>query len=305
MAKSDTVKALARVLIGLAWEDGTVTTAELRLLKDVMFRIPELTADDWDDLEIYWMTPIRKAEMQALSQEFLSALQTEQDREYAKRILMDMAHVDGEITNGEAGILHSLKRSIDNIETKMVDEMGQLMETVLQKRTQMVNGQTDYMDKFVENGVYDLMRIRFGGNLERKLDLDRQEIRKLALAGALMGRVAYADKNISDNELEAMNRILQRDWNLREEYAAIVTECAAEAVVHLPDLYRLSREFYESTMRQERADFIEVLFDVAFASEGVVSQEDREIRNITRVLKLTEEEFQIARDHAAFMNSRR
>ncbi len=305
MAKSDTVKALARVLIGLAWADGKVTTAELRLLKDVMFRLPELTEDDWDDLEIYWMTPIRKAEMQVLTQEFLASLQTEQDKEYAKRILLDMAHIDGEITNGETGILRSLKRSIDNVETKMVDEMGQLMENVLQKRTQMVNGQTDYMDKFVENGVYDLMRIRFGGNLERKLDLDAQEIRKLALAGALMGRVAYADKNISDDELEAMNRILQRDWNLREEYAAIVTECAAEAVIHHPDLYRLSREFYESTMRQERLDFIEVLFDVASASEGVVSQEDREIREITRVLKLSEQDFQTARDRIAFMKSRR
>jgi uncharacterized tellurite resistance protein B-like protein len=74
-------------------------------------------------------------------------------------------------------------------------------------------------------------------------------------------------------------------------------------VVHHPDLYRLAREFYETTMYQERVDFIEVLFDVALASEGVVSAEASEIREITRALKLTEDEFQMARDRAAFVAS--
>lgn len=303
MAKSETVKALAKVLIGLAWADGKITSAEQGLVKDVMFRVPELTADDWDDLEIYWMTPIGEPEMQILVDEFLASLKSEEDKEYAMQVLIAMAKVDGKLTLAEASILHDLRQAVERLDVSMVTEMEQFMEDLLQRRAQMINGQADYLHKFVENGVYDLMRVRFGGDLEKKLDLDTVEIRKLALAGALMGRVALSDKHISEKESNAMSRILQRDWNLREEYAAIVTECAAEAVVHHPDLYRLAREFYEVTMYQERVDFIEVLFDVALASEGVVSAEASEIREITRALKLTEDEFQMARDRAAFVAS--
>lgn len=300
MAKTETVKALARVLIGLAWADGKVTDAELRLLKDVMFRIPDLTADDWDDLEIYWMTPIHKTEMQILTEEFLQTLQTDDDKEYARKLLLDMAHVDGELTEREKGILRSLKRSFENVDTAMVDEMGQLIEGMLQKRAARMKN-SDYLQDFVKNRVYHLMRERFGEQLEAQLDLDETEIRKLALAGALMGRVAYADENISAEETTAIHRILQRDWNLRDTHATIVTDCAVQAVEQQLDLYRLARELYETTIPQERLDFVDVLFDVARSADGIAKEEKQEIHSITRALKLTEDDYQAARDRAQFM----
>lgn len=301
MAKAETVKALARMLIGLAWADGKVTRAEQQLLKDVMFRIPDLTADDWDDLEIYWMTPVHKAEMQVLAEEFLETLQTDEDKAYAQQILFDMAHIDGTLTDHETGILRSLKRSIAAVDTVMIDEMGQLIEDLLRKRAKIMENQE--VDDFVQNRVYNLMRERFGDNIEAKLDLNDIEIRKLALAGALMGRVAYADDDISDHELEAMRRVLQRDWNLQEAHATLVTECAADAAEQHLDRYRLARELYEITIPQERQDFIDVLFDVAHASDGVVQEENQEIRKTTRALKLTDEDFRAARDRANFMST--
>ncbi|MFQ5626516.1 MAG: TerB family tellurite resistance protein [Methyloligellaceae bacterium] len=57
------------------------------------------------------------------------------------------------------------------------------------------------------------------------------------------------------------------------------------------DYYRLTREFFSNTTREERVRFLDVLFNVADADGQVSVEEIEEIRTITRSLKLEHHEF--------------
>ena len=62
MPRSDAIMALAKVMIAAAWADGAVSIEEMNSLKDLLFQLPEMTASDWSELDIYIETPIGDAE---------------------------------------------------------------------------------------------------------------------------------------------------------------------------------------------------------------------------------------------------
>ena len=57
------------------------------------------------------------------------------------------------------------------------------------------------------------------------------------------------------------------------------------------DYYRLAREFFTSTDREERAKFLNILFSIANADGFVSNEETEEIRAIANSLRLTHRQF--------------
>jgi len=53
MANENVIKAIAKVMIAAAWVDGEITNDEINSLKDLLFRLPDMTASDWAELDIY------------------------------------------------------------------------------------------------------------------------------------------------------------------------------------------------------------------------------------------------------------
>ncbi len=83
MAKSDAIMALAKVMIAAAWADGSVSHEELNSLKDLLFQLPEMTASDWAELDIYIESPVGDAERARLVADLQSSLKTSQDKDLA------------------------------------------------------------------------------------------------------------------------------------------------------------------------------------------------------------------------------
>jgi len=116
-------------------------------------------------------------------------------------------------------------------------------------------------------------------------------LRKLSLAGGLMARVSYVDREVTEDEFNAMVKALESAWGISTSEAALVAEVSVSETAKGLDLYRLGRLFFEKTTEDERLRFTDVLFEVA-AGDGKVSYEETEdIRLIAKILKLTHKQF--------------
>jgi uncharacterized tellurite resistance protein B-like protein len=295
---SDTITALSRVLIGLAWRDGEVTAQEMNLLKDLTFQMPEVTPNTWDELNIYWMTPIRERELALLEKDLRAALGTPEGRKRAYEFLSAMVNADGNVTSEETALLRETVRAVERSDADLLDVLESLLENALPRRaTRLAKApnREDYTADYMQDHVLSTLQAHYGEDIEGELGLDEYEVRKLALSGTLMGRVAYADSKLDENELGTIQMILERDWNLNPKHGRVVIEFVVDAARQPLDSPRLTREFYESTSYQDRLEFLEVLFAVAFASKGISPEESQEIESIARALKIDYADFDLAR----------
>ena len=277
----ETLRALAKALIGLAWEDGKVTLTEMNVLKDVTFQMPEMTAEDWAELALYWLAPIDAEGRGILFDELKTQLASTESRAYALDLFTEMVKLDGRVTDEETQALTQARQSLDKLDESLETTMARLLESVLGQRS-------GAMEKFMrrDSSAFDQLRSRFDASTMKKLGLDDFEMEKLALAGALMAQIAYADQEVSDDELRVIDNTLQRDWSLHPEHAQVIADCAVDAAAQQIDRYRLFREFYEITLPQERIDFLHVLYLIANADGNISPEEKRELERIGQVLKI-------------------
>jgi uncharacterized tellurite resistance protein B-like protein len=96
---------------------------------------------------------------------------------------------------------------------------------------------------------------------------------------------------LTEAEMGTMVDALQTHWHLTLEQAEFVAEVAVSESASLLDRYRLAREFADVCTRQERTEFLDVLFAVAVADGEASYAEIEEIRGIAGSLKLAHEDF--------------
>lgn len=293
MARSKAIKSLAKVLIAAAWVDGKVSNDEVNSLKDLLFHLPEMTASDWAELDIYIETPVGVSERTRLVMELQDALRSRADKALAHNALTSLASADGDLSAEEQAIIASIKTAIDEVSTGIMGGLGRLLGNSLMKRSSVIANTPNrelFLDDYIKNKVYYLVsrRLELG---QTSIEIPEKELRRLSLAGGLMARVAYVDREVHPSEFEAMIKAIQDNWSLSEVEAALVAEVAVSAISKGMDYYRLSRRFFESTTETERIRFMDVLFAVADGDGFVSNQEIEEIRTIANVLKLTHKQF--------------
>jgi uncharacterized tellurite resistance protein B-like protein len=295
MNNSETVRALARLLVGQTWAHYDVSSEGLKLLADIIFGLPDISAYDWEDLYLYWDTPIGENERARLGQALLNQLHTREQGEIVKHILDESVRVDGRVTSEESALLREAGSAIDRGDPILIAIIERLLGLALPKRAQNMNAQTNYLQTIFVDRVMQRFEDEFGGDAEGVLGLEEDERWKLIYTGTLMGRVAYVDYGIDEQEVATMRRILQRDWGLSEHHALIVVEFAGEAAVKGLDIKRLSRHFFDLTSYQERVEFLDILFEIARAHAGITDREVAEIERIARALKMYVEDFEDAK----------
>ncbi len=293
--RSELIMALGKVLIAAAWADHDLSLEEVNSLKDLLFHLPELSAAEWAELEIYLDSPVQEAERNRLLHEMQTQIRSRADRELAMQALDEMVHADGALPESEREVFEQVKNFIEEADTGLVKALGGLMDGALGRRGQAAGGfpnREAYLEDFVRNKVYYTVQRRLHSEEEvDDLSLPDEVLRRLCLAGGLMARVAHVDEEIDDDELGAMVDALREDWDLGEDQAAFVAGVAATEIADELDGYRLSREFYEATNRKARLGFLEALFHVAAADGEASHEEIEDIRRIARTMKLTHSEF--------------
>jgi uncharacterized tellurite resistance protein B-like protein len=287
------IMALAKVMIAAAWTDGSVANEELNSLKDLLFHLPGMTAHEWAELEIYLETPVGPDERARLVGELQQALSSRKDRELAISALKDLVQADGSVSGQEKQVFDEIQSELEQISSGIFAQMGRVISGPVQRRSEAVASAPNrelYLDDFIENRIYFKLKQHLHSD-EVRLDLPDEVLRKLSLAGGLMARVAYVDREVSEGEFEKMAAAIQNYIDLDHESSGFVAEVAVSTVAKDLDFYRLSREFFEGTTEDERVRFLDVLFAVA-AADGVVSHKEmEEIRTISNILKLTHTQY--------------
>lgn len=293
MAKSKVIMAVAKVMIAAAWADGSVTHEEINSLKDLLFQLPEMTASDWAELDIYIETPVGDAERARLVAELQSSLSSSRDKAMALTMIDELASADGEIAPEEQATVEEIKMSIQEANVGVLGGMGKLLGNSMNRRSRVIGNAPNrelYLDDYVKNKVFYNVSRRLE-LAETEIHIPEAELRKLSLAGGLMARVAYVDHEVQEGEFDSMVAAIQKNWSLTDLEAALVAESAVSAITKGLDYYRMSRQFFESTTEGERVHFLDALFAVADGDGRVSYEEIEEIRTIATVLKLTHKQF--------------
>ena len=295
MAKSNPnmILALAKVIVAAAWVDGNVSHEEINDLKDLLFRLPDITGREWAMLEMYIEAPVGESERARLVEQLRAEIRSGSDKALALAALDDLTHVDGQVSPEEEAALADIKEAIQYADVGLLGALSGVVQGMLRRREKALAhapNREEHFEDFIKNKVFYGVRRRLELG-EADLDIPEAELRRLSLAGGLMARLAHVDREVHTDEVNTMVNALQKDWGLGEKEATFVAQTAVEEVSHDMDYYRLTREFFTSTSREELVKFLDVLFDVAAADGQVSLEETEEIRTITRSLKLEHEEF--------------
>lgn len=288
------ILTLGKVLVAAAWADREVTLEEVNSLKDLLFRLPELTGREWASLEMYIDSPVGKAERQRLVEQLKDQLRSPADKQLALRALDELIRADGTVTDEEMQVAQTIRQQIDGVDTSIFGQLGRLVSGSLARREaklQSAPNREEHFEDYIKNKVFYGLRRRMAHDDREMIELQEADLRLLCLAGGLMARVAHVDEQVTHDELQAMVDALEAAWELTPDQAGFVAEVAISEVGPDMDYYRLSREFFEATDEQHRAEFLKVLFTVADADGAVSHEEIEEIRAISSSLRLTHKRF--------------
>lgn len=293
--RSDLIFSLGKVMIAAAWADHDLSEEEVNSLKDLLFHLPEVNAMQWAELDIYLHSPVGEAERDRLLEELQRQIRTRSDKQLALEALESVAEADQASDQAENQVFDEIREAIETADTGVVGLLGGLMNGAIQRRGEATSdfpNREEKLEDFVRNRIYYSLVHRMNRDPEAvPLKLPEERLRTLSLAGGLMARVAHVDAEVNEDELKAIVKALTAYWALDEEAALFVAGVAASEIADDLDLYRLTREFYEATDRDQRLHFLEVLFQVAAADGRATHEEIEEIRRITRTLKLSHRNF--------------
>ncbi|MCJ7621991.1 MAG: TerB family tellurite resistance protein [Anaerolineaceae bacterium] len=293
MENPQLIMALAKVIIAAAWSDGEMSLSEINSLKDLLFHLPDLTSSDWTELDIYIDHPIDEAERARLLEELKSKLSTKAEVEFGLSNLEEVISSDGVITTEEQAFMEDIRDAINEINTGIFGRIGRLTRGAISRRSKAVSDAPN-REQFIE----DFIRNKIFYSLRQRLDLDEFEIhfpesdlRKFCLAGGLMAQIANVDRDVTEEEYDAIVNALQIGWGVSKSAASLIAEVAVSEISKDMDLFRLSREFFDCIDPEERLSFLEILFNIA-AGDGQVSHDEmEEIRVISKLLKLPHKDF--------------
>jgi uncharacterized tellurite resistance protein B-like protein len=201
-----------------------------------------------------------------------------------------MIQADGRASAEEAKVAAQIRAAIESVDVGL---LAGLVKTMTGRRSQVLvdaPNRERHFEDFVKNKVYYGLRRRMDlGDAE--LDLPEETLRTLGLAGGLMAQIARVNPRVSEAEIDAIEDALKTYWHLSPEQAAFVAEVAVSETASLLDRYRLAREFADASTRQERIEFLDVLFALAAADGRVTHEETEELRQMARWLKLGQDDF--------------
>lgn len=293
MSAANFYLTLGKVIIAAAWADGEVAHDEVNCLKDLLFRLPGLTGREWAMLEMYIEAPVGAAERERLVEQLQNELRSSSDKSLALQSIDDMVLADGIVSEEEKAIVNEIKTQIESASVGVFSQLGRVVKNSIQRREIALSAapnREEHFEDFIKNKVYYEVQRRL--ELDKtSLDIDEDRLRKLSLAGGLMARVAHVDLEVTDDEYKAIANSLITEWGISTEEATFVTEVAVSEIGPDMDYYRLAREFFTSTDREERAKFLNILFSIANADGFVTNEEIEEIRAIANSLRLTHRQF--------------
>ena len=128
-------------------------------------------------------------------------------------------------------------------------------------------------------------------------EMEPAKARYIACFAYLLGRVANADLDISEDETREMERIVEARGGLPETQAILVVQIAKtqNKAFGSTQSFSVTQEFNQLATRDQKLALLDCLFAVSSSDQSISTVEDNEIRSVTRELRLEHSEFIAAR----------
>ena len=135
---------------------------------------------------------------------------------------------------------------------------------------------------------------RIAGELDT---LEPERARFVACFAYILGRVANADFDVSDEEVQAMESLVTEHAELPAAQAALVVQIAKQRnqLFGGTDNFLVTRTFSQIANLEQKRNLLDCLYAVSSADHTISAQEDQEIRRIASELNLDHKEFIRAR----------
>ena len=276
-------------MIGIAWIDGWLEPEEINALKELLFLLPDISGEDWTQLELYMTHAVSDAERQDLLERVLSGIRSSQDKQLVIQTLEKLVAGDGSGRASESAFLEQIRQDIEGRSSGLLGHLTAPFRQAL-KRKAGQGSREDRIEDFIKNTIY----FQLTSELQqrgRTLSFPETEARKICLAAGLMAHVAWVDNEVCHREREAMSQGLQQLWNVPEDEAWLITEMSRARIMNGLDLVRLTRGFCHHTSIEERKAFLRCLFAIANAAEDTSHTEIEAIRQIAKSFELPHQEF--------------
>ena len=293
MADKSFILELGKLMIAAAWADGNLSTEEVNGLKELLFQLPDISGEEWMELELYMASPVTEEERQRLLNRVLKRITSKADKDLALEALQKLVLSKSQEAEGQTEIVKQLQEDIEQGSPGFLEHLRRPLRRILNLRGQQYSQEHDResrLEDFIKNTIYFqvTMELRDRGIT---LDLPDSDIRKLCLAAGLMARVAGVDHVVSSEETKVMSAVLQRHWTLKDEQAQLVAGISHHRIFRGLDSVRLVKRFNDFTTRMERKEFLHCLFEVANAADKTSFEEIEEIREIAKGMELSHEDF--------------
>ena len=95
MATRDFILDLGKLMIGIAWIDGRLEQEEVNALKELLFLLPDISGEDWMQLELYMTHAVSDAERLDLLDRVLSGIRSSRDKQLVLETLEKLVAGDG------------------------------------------------------------------------------------------------------------------------------------------------------------------------------------------------------------------
>lgn len=285
------ILTLAKVLVAAAWADGDLTPDEVNSMKEVLSRLPQLTARDWASVDIYMASPVGDTERSRLVAELRQQVTTPDSKQLVFAALDDLVLADGVVGDRERQAVDQIKAAIESGTTSGLSGLSRLFRGLVAAPHQPQGPNREiYLDDFVSNRVYFVMQRRMERG-EGTLDLPDPVLRKLSLAGGMLAKVAGANPEITDSERAAMVDALRAYWPLTPDEAGFVVDVAIAQIPTDMDNFRLADEFAQISQYEERGQMVDALFAVAAADGALADTEVADIRAMAGALSLPHQRY--------------
>lgn len=293
MADKSFILELGKLLIGAAWADGNLSATEINGLKELLFQLPEISGEEWMELELYMVSPVSDEERRRLLDRVLQRMTSQADKRLALQALEKLIPEDVPVPDRQTEVVNQLREDIERGSQGFLEHLQRPLRMILNLRGQHYSHEQDResrLEDFIKNTIY------FQVTMELKdqgmaIELEDANIRKLCLAAGLMARVSGVDQRMSQEEKQVIQDILQSEWKLTPEQAQLVVDISHHRVFRGLDGVRLVKGFTNLTTPSERRDFLRCLFAVANAAHQTSFEEIEEIRSIATGMTLSHQDF--------------
>ncbi len=123
--------------------------------------------------------------------------------------------------------------------------------------------------------------------------LDPERARHVAAFAYILGRVAHADLDISEEESRSMERLVADHGGLPEDQALLVVEIAKSQnrLFGGTENFLVTREFRDIADDQQKLALLECLFAVAAADDSISTAEEEQVRQVANELGLAHRDY--------------